>query len=434
MKLTYAVVIILLMSCNQRTKEEKRPEVIENEQDKKATHLESMINNQETTLSFVEVIALTKTKELPHIDTTNFDRFIEEEDIKKVDTRALSIEKIYPDFYAEASRYRAMDSYKVALSPDFHTVVVTFRKGDFEMESTLINYDLEGNIIDHQLIAYDEVAEGMSRIESRISGNKITMNRIFWTEKKEIEQEEFSIKDNGKIEALDSRSLSETLTDYTMVLSVLKTLGLHPLEVKTDLIVSKTWNQYPGSEIVVIPEIVDEGEHFFELNTHIAIVDNQTGNITHRFFESVKTNQWVSDAVVLKEIKIDTAPYQLSEEKMAFGIRVHYYGMSRANPYENETLSLFVKSGGSLQKVLTNYSVIDYGGEWDTNCQGEFMRTGGTLILSEERTNGWFDILAKSKITKTKNEENENGECVATETTSTETIVLKFNGEEYKTE
>lgn len=431
MKLVYATVLILLVSCNQKPKMERKSEFTE--QDVPSEQVEYRVDDAQKSLDFDAVIALTKAKELPHIDTTNFDHFIDEDDLKNIESESLSIEKIYTDFYAEGSKYQAMDSYRLELSPNYHTVVVTFKKGDFEMESTLINYDLKGNIIDNQLIAYDEIAEGMTRVASRISENKITTNRIFWTEKKEIEQEEYSIQNDGKIEAMDSKILSEILPEYPLISSVLNALGLHPLEVKTDLIASKTLNQYLGDEIVVIPEIVDEGENYFELNSHIVIVDYETGDITHSFFESAKTNHWVSDAIELQEIKIDAAPYDLSEGKRAFGIRVRYHGMSGANPYENETLSLFVKSGQGLQKILNNFSVMDYGGEWDTSCQGEFDRTEKVLILSDEQTNGWFDILVKSKITKTINEEDGNGECISKETTSTETTVLKFNGKEYRT-
>lgn len=432
MKLVYATVLILLVSCNQNPKTEKKLKVTE--QDAPTGQLESKGNDAQKGLDFDAVLALTKAKQLPLIDTTNFDLFIDEDDQNNIESESLSIEKIYPDFYAEGSKYQSMASYRLELSPNFHTVVVTFKKGDLEMESTLINYNLEGNIIDHQLIAYDEIAEGMTRVASRISENKITTNRTFWTEKKEIGQEEYSVQSDGRIEATDSKILSETIPEYPLILSVMDALGLHPLEVKTDLIASKALNQYPSGEIVVIPEIVDEGEHYFELNSHIVIVDDQTGDITHTFFESAKTNHWISDAIVLTEIQIDTAPYMVSPDERAFGVRVGYYGMSHANPYENETLSLFVKSGQSLQKILNNFSVMDYDGEWDTECLGEFLRTEKLLILSEEQTNGWFDFLVKSKITKTINEEDGNGECISKETTSTETTVLKFIGEEYKNE
>ncbi|RYC53138.1 hypothetical protein [Flagellimonas olearia] len=432
MKLVYALSVALMVSCNQKPKENTEPEVAEPEE--KAVHLEPVVDHGETTLGFKEAVALIKTKQIPHIDTTNFDRFIDEDDISEINAKALGIEGVYPDFHDEGSNYRAMDLYRLELSPSFHTVVVTYRKGDHEMESTLINYDLEGNIIDHQLVAYDEIAEGMSRVESRISADKLTVNHIFWAEKKEIKQKEYSIHGDGIIEAMDSRTLSETLAEYTLVLSILDELQLHPLAVNMNLVTTKAMPQYPGGEIVVIPEIVDEGEHYFELNSHIVIANAHTGEITHRFFESAKTNQWVSDAIVLKEIKIDTAPYHVTEAKRAFGIRVYYYGMSHANPYENETLSLFVESGQSLQKILSNYSVMEYGGEWDTDCLGQFLRTEKLLIPSAEQTNGWFDFLVKSKITETINEEDESGECLSKETTSTETSRLKFNGEEYKNE
>lgn len=106
--------------------------------------------------------------------------------------------------------------------------------------------------------------------------------------------------------------------------------------------------------------------------------------------------------------------------------------MSHANPYEKETLSLFAKRGHELQKILSNYGVLDYGGEWDTDCQGEFHRTEKTLMLLDEQTNGRFNFLVNSKITQTVNEEDGNGECISKETISTASTVLKYNGKEYK--
>ncbi|MBT30496.1 MAG: hypothetical protein CMO01_12630 [Thalassobius sp.] len=73
-------------------------------------------------------------------------------------------------------------------------------------------------------------------------------------------------------------------------------------------------------------------------------------NIKHSFFESAK---WVSDAMVFIEINNDTTPYNLSEGKRAFGIRVRYCGMSTAKSYENENV----------------------------------------LILPEEQTSSWSEIL-----------------------------------------
>ena len=421
MKFVYVLFVMLLVSCNQNSGKQTEVEA-----------KNGNLNLPETHLSFEEFISRSRTEQLPHIDTTNFDRFIEEEDIKTFDVQALNIEKIYPDFYREDSAYQTMDSYRLALSPDFYTLVITFRKGIYEMESVLINYDLQGKLIDHQVVAYDETVKGISRIESKINEGKIVLNHIRFTEETEIRQEEFRIQQDGKMEAYDSRNLSESLSGYAAVLWVLEELGLHLLEVKTDLIASAFWNESPNSKILVIPEIVAEGDHYFELNSHIVLVDDQTETITHRFFESAKTNHWVSDAVVLTAIKIDTVQWCLSRDQRAFGIRVRYIGMSHANPYENETLSLFVKSGDSLQKVLNHFNVLESGGEWDTACAGEFLRTENTLLIAEEQTNDWFNITVKSNITNTQNIENGEGECISSETNSMETGFLKYDGREYK--
>ena len=397
--------------------------------DKEALEIEALEN-----LSFKDVIHSIDTRPLPRIDETSFDDFIEAEDYKIVDAKALKIDKIYPGFSEEAVDVRAISSYTIEISKEFYTVVVTILNGEHEMESVLINYDLNGGIIDSKIISYDEIAEGQSRIESKITKNTITTNHIFWDVMKEIKQETFTINKDGTIEKIDSKNLSSTLTNYPMILDILEQLNLNPLDVKTDLIVSKTMPQTEDETIVLIPEIVGEDhEYNFELNSHIVLVNNTTGKITHKYFESTKTNHWVSDAVQLKELKIDTAPYVIADNVRAFGVRVYHYGSSQANPYSNEIISLFMKSGNTLKKVLNNYDVVNYGGEWDTNCVGEFIGSKATLTMSDEKTNEYFDIIVKNTITETKNYEDENGDCESIDGITTESAILKFESNEYKT-
>lgn len=105
--------------------------------------------------------------------------------------------------------------------------------------------------------------------------------------------------------------------------------------------------------------------------------------------------------------------------------------MSKPNPYSNRTISLFVKSGDTLKKALHNYDVEDYGGEWDTQCAGESTSVKNTFIMSEEKTNAYFDIIVKSKVLESKTFVDENGECDEESKTSSKTTVLQFNGKEY---
>ncbi len=373
---------------------------------------------------FNNIINKIKVKSIPLVDTTNFDDFIEEEDYKKVDEKGLKLERVYPDFYKEGRNYRAIASYRLEFSKKFYTVVVTVLKGENEMESTLINYDFDGNIIDAKVISYDEIAEGAFQRKSKIEKEKITITYIEWMDEKKETIEVFEIKTDGKIEPV---SQGETLID-----NVIQQLGLNKLKIKEEFIVSKVQPHNPNETIVVIPEIEgDDDEHHFELNSHIVIVNSTTGKITHKYYESAETNGWDSDAIELSEIAIDTAPYMVSEDARAFGIRVYHYGRSKPNPYSNKTISLFVKSGNTLKKVLRHYDVMDYGGEWDTHCAGESISVKNTLIMSKEKTNTYFDIIVKSKITKSKTFVDEKGECDEENKITSKTTVLKFNGKEY---
>lgn len=221
-----------------------------------------------------------------------------------------------------------------------------------------------------------------------------------------------------------------------LISSVLKELKIDMSNCKSDLIVEKKMPNAPTKTIVVIPELTTtynaEDDCCFELNSYILVVNNLNYKIESKFFESSASNGWESDAVVLSEISIDTAPYYLSNEKRAFGIRVSYIGSSRVNPYNYETISLFEEQMGSLKRLLKNYTVQDYGGEWDGNCNGEFILYKKILIITDNLTNSYADILVKNKITNTIAFFDENDDCVDKETIETATETLKYKNGTYK--
>jgi len=420
MKILYILILCTFISCSQKAKENKYTGTIT----EGAVEIVRDTPKKENILSFKDVINNTKTRPIPLLEATNFDSFIEEGDYKMVEEEVLKLAIIYPNFYNKGYNYKAIASYRLELSNKFHSLVVTILKGDHEMESTLINYDLNGLIIDSKVVSYDEIAEGMSKIESKIEQNELIVNNIFWTDNKQVETKSFQILANGKFEAV---SQEESLLN-----SVIQQLNLEQLKINKDFVSTKIQPHNSNETIVVIPEIGLEAEDIFELNSYILLVNNITKKITHKYIESSNTNGWISDAIILSKIAIDTAPYIVSENTRAFGIQVYHYGMSRPNPYSNKTISLFVKSGDSLKKVLHNYDIVNSRGEWDTNCAGEFTDVKSTLIFSSEKTNGYFDILVKSKITESKAYIDENGDCDAKDKITTKTNWLKFNGEEYK--
>ncbi|MFH6602333.1 hypothetical protein ACEZ3G_02510 [Maribacter algicola] len=434
----YAALALLMISCGQTTKDSKNQmpqDELNTVKDSTANRMASIVNNT-VTLTFDEIVALAPSKKLPHIETTHFDSFTEDNP-DGIDVKALKLNNIYENFDDKQHYYKAISLYKLPLNTNFHTLVVTVQHGEHEMETILINYDTDGNIIDHKPVAFDEIAESMSRTVSRISENKLTIHGIFWDNDKEVQEIELEITGDGNIEHIDTKKLNDAFENFALIDGVLTNLKLDWVQTKTNLISSAPHPDNPKETIIVIPEIVDEGDHYFDLNSHIVVVDNHSGKITHKYFESHETNQWVSDAIELDGLQIDPKPYKIAEDKMAFGVTVSHFGSSRVNPYSNKMLSLFIKSGDSLLKVLSDYAIADYGGEWDGDCDGEFNETKKSLRMGQEKTNGYFDIWVDNEKSYTHSFKDKNGDCLSEMKLDPKTTILKFNGwrySEYDTE
>lgn len=430
MKYSYLLIIFLLLACVKSNKE-KTPvkgaieiQEIENAVETVADEIEAVAQPSEhVTTTFKEELLKLKLKTVPLVDSTSFDNFTDKGDYQKINTEALKLAKVYKNWKELKPNYRAIDAYRLNLSKDFYTVLITALQSDEEIESRLINYDLEGNVIAYEIIAYDEIVESWARTKSIIETDRITINYQY---KVSEETGVVKIEPNGKFRMLGISDIFYEL--------VIDELNIDRSKLMPALQAFKILPNRPHEAIVVIPEIVEgsEEEHYFSLNTHIAYVNIENKQVLFHYFESAETNGWTSDAIMLTEIVIDTAPYTITENERAFGVKTHFVGSSRVNPYESESLSLFIIANNNLQKVLHNFEIIDNGGEWDGNCHGEFITEKRTLIISEEKNNGYFDILVKHKITNNIAFEDENGDCKSKDTIITKTSVLKFDGKTYK--
>ena len=262
MKIIHLLIIALLISCSQKQPQQGAIEIVEEETEVviPADVAEAAVKTIDQDQDFHEVIKNLQMRTLPWIEHSNFDQFIDEADVKGINHQALKMTEVYPDFEPEGSRYEAMTSYRLDLSSNFFTVIVVYKLENYEMLSTLINYDMEGNVIDHVLVAYDEISTGMTQSASRISEDKITYHDIYWTEKKEIRQTDYKINYDGKIEKGDSQVLSEVFQNYALILSALDELNLDMLQVKSDLMVYSAIPENMDQYILVIPEIVEEAK------------------------------------------------------------------------------------------------------------------------------------------------------------------------------
>ncbi|WDF45833.1 hypothetical protein PQ459_13095 [Chryseobacterium sp. KACC 21268] len=214
---------------------------------------------------------------------------------------------------------------------------------------------------------------------------------------------------------------------------VLTQLKLNKKDIHEPLYRSKVLPNKTSNSVLVIPkynvnESDEYGHDFFVLDAYIVLADNETGKILSHYVEK---EAWTSDAMVLSDITIDTGLYQLNEKDRAFGIRVSYSGSSKPNPYYYSDLSLFIVQNNAMKRILKNYQINRSSGEWDTRCAGEFEESTGNIDMDKNKTNGFKNLIIKSKIEHTKSF-LVNDNCEEKVTTKNGIKNLKFNGKEYK--
>jgi hypothetical protein len=214
---------------------------------------------------------------------------------------------------------------------------------------------------------------------------------------------------------------------------------LHPQRaLDHERAVCEPWRGLPGRFIVVLPMTrpsSEPGTALFDLDV-LVVQQADNGNteratIVSRLFEE---SALAEDAVRIGEIKVDTARYTLAADARAFGVRILRQGSSRANPYSEETLTLYVPQGQKLAKVLDALPVTLERGEWDTNCTGNFETVRGTLSVARGSTHsGYADLILRESRSRSRSTP-QGEECTTHEQAPTfKSTVLRYDGAGYRT-
>lgn len=154
-------------------------------------------NSKNNNFSFLDNY---KFENVPVKDSTNFDNYypqkkLSEEQINLLDLNKIFIARKLTEFNNVSVRYR------LNLSKDFHTIIVSFQNGEHELFTVLANYSDHYSLIDWEYISYDEIAESQTRIESEISQNQITVIETnYYSEFPETKTEYYKILKSGEIE------------------------------------------------------------------------------------------------------------------------------------------------------------------------------------------------------------------------------------------
>ncbi len=213
---------------------------------------------------------------------------------------------------------------------------------------------------------------------------------------------------------------------------------LHPdRELDRDKAGCKAWPGFLGRYIVVLPlprPSSPAGSTEYDLDVMV-VQQADNGNtdrarIASRIFES---RALMEDAIRITDIQIDTARYTLAPDVRAFGLRVKHSGASRANPYANEELHLYVPQGEHLRKVLDGLETTRERGEWDTSCAGKFEQLRTSVAVSRTAASrGYADLsLSRTRI-EIHATPTVEGECAEREQpASFKTFTLQYDGTRY---
>ncbi len=228
---------------------------------------------------------------------------------------------------------------------------------------------------------------------------------------------------------------ANTITQNKDILlnKVLKQLNLKETDILEELCTIKTVPYNKSLSVLAIPKItrqeIDASNNgYYEFDLYVVLVSNKSGEIIKKFFEE---NALTSDAIVLESLEIDTGLYILDKNIRAFGIRVNYRGSSGPNPYSKTDLSLFIDEKNSLKRVLENYTISEYHGEWNMNCFGEFETIESTIDIDKTKSNNFFNLKIKQKITNQINIKVKD-DCIEKKNFRNKTIFLKFDKNQYK--
>jgi hypothetical protein len=157
----------------------------------------SNLNSENQTNLTFQFIEKYSVKTLPLTDSTNFDNFKDPPALTKEQSKLLKLEKIEPD---KDVTFRI--NYRLNISPNFKSLVVSYFPNEQELFTVLINYTNSFEIVDFKTIAYDEIAEGFIKTKSLISKDKIEVTqRDESSGRPEIKTIKFEIKKDGQIKA-----------------------------------------------------------------------------------------------------------------------------------------------------------------------------------------------------------------------------------------
>ncbi|MFY7887653.1 MAG: hypothetical protein ACOVOW_02005 [Spirosomataceae bacterium] len=216
---------------------------------------------------------------------------------------------------------------------------------------------------------------------------------------------------------------------------VLKQLALQEKDIEKTLFASKILPHAKDKSVLTFPKYVSKSDDVYVFDAYIVVVDNQTGKILYKFYEP---EAWESDAIMLVQITIDTGLFILNNETRAFGVRLNYHHTSNWDPYSRTDLSLFIVENNKLKRILEDYTISSYSGEFGPTCAGGNKEEMESVIDidKQHQSNQFNDLVISETVTMTdylkKKYPKYDQDCDEKRTTVKKIVRMKYDGRQYK--
>ena len=228
-----------------------------------------------------------------------------------------------------------------------------------------------------------------------------------------------------------SSFFGQDLSDKDIINKAIEFLKVKEKDLLSDKIFLKVIPNQKEKVIILLPvktNLDPECDYCFDIDNNILIWNKTTKTIETKY---TKKAEWSSDAMRFNELKIDTGLYYLNRNTRAFGIRYSYYGSSRINPFNSESINLYYIKNNQIEEVLNDFNLNSFNGETNGDCaNGSYYSSKSVFIISDKLSTKFNDITVKTKFKDYTLDEDCEKEIIKKE--STKNSVLKFDEKQHK--
>jgi hypothetical protein len=230
-----------------------------------------------------------------------------------------------------------------------------------------------------------------------------------------------------------SSFFGQELSDKDIINKAIEFLKVKEKDLLSDKIGLKIIPNQNEKVIVLVPvktNLDPECDYCFDIDNNILVWNKSTKSIETKY---TKKTEWSSDAMYLDELKIDTGLYYLNERTRAFGIRYHYSGSSRVNPFGSNSINLYYFKNNQIIEILNDFELEKYNGDSGGNggCKDAWYETSKSVfIISDKLTTKFNDITVKTKFKDYSLDSDCEKEIIKKE--STKNSILKFDEKQHK--